>query len=350
MPTAAVVAAALSGSAVVAAPAPEATAAAPPTAVAPAAPALPTVTPVAPTPPPVSGMPPAFAAQFDTPTAQTLATHRIRDGVGGIVRTLVVAALVAGAVFAGRYAWDWNEDRHSDAAAAEVLPAASVAALDARFVAFRGGDGSPVTAHVDLATGDYVVSVVDVNDLARRGDEYWMRSAADGEWVPASAELLDSAADARATIAEASLVMISDVLPVETHPYVTVTADETVVLSGQTMEGPQVIEISELEARPTAVDPEVLVRHLTVTIDRLALRTDDPNLARSSGLDGTSPLVIDIWVDRTGVVRKMSTPAGTSGLPDEYELISASSDGLGPLADLGLPAPFSVVPPQEVGE
>lgn len=338
----------MSGPAVVAAPAREATADAPPTA-APAVPALPTVTPVAPTPPSVSGMPPAFAAQFDTPPAQTLRTHRVRDAVGGIVRTLVVAALVAGAVFAGRYAWDWNEDRHSEAAAA-VLPATSVAALDARFVVFRGGDGSPVTAHVDLANGDYVVSVADANDLARRGDEYWMRSGTDGQWVPASAELLASAAETRAMIAEASLVMISDVLPVETHPYITVTADETVVLSGQTMAGPQVIEISEPEAQPTAVEPEVLVRHLTVTIDRLALRTDDPALARSSGLDGTSPLVIDIWVERTGVVRKMSTPAGTSGLSGEYELISASSDGLGPLADLGLPEPLTVAPPQEVAQ
>ncbi len=358
-----------------------------PVAAASMAPALPTVTPPTPTPPPATGFPPALAGQFESPQAQSLESHRVRDAVGSIVRTLAIAALVAAAVFAGRYGWQWNEDRHSDAVAAEVLPATPVAAVDARFVAFRSVDGNPTTAHVDLATGDFVANVSATTELARRGDEYWMRDAADGLWVPASPELLNSAAEALETIEGASLVMISDVLPVDAYPYVTVTADEMVVLSGRTLRGPEVIEVTESEssddepsddriatagnsdpllddvvdniANP-AVDDQatapiptggrVFVRHLTVTIDRLALRTGDPYLAESSRLDGATPLVIDIWVDRTGVVRQLSTAAGAGGLPAEYELISATSDGLGPLADLGLPTPVPVAPTEEVAQ
>ena len=314
-------------------------------------PALPTVAPPAPAPPGAAGMTPASASPFDAPEAPPLETHRARDAVGGIVRTLVVAAVVAVAVFGGRYAFDWNEDRHSDPVAADVLPATPVPAVDARFVEFQGGS-TPVTAHVDLATRDFVASISATTELARRGGEYWIRDGANDPWVPASAEFLDTVSTELETIDGASLVMISDVLPVGSHPYVTVTADETVTVPGSALQGPQVIVVGEPVTDADVTTPvaqQVLTRHLTVTVDRLALRAADPYLAESSRLSGSTPLVIDIWVDSAGVVRQMSSAAGASDLPSEYQLLSASVNGPGPLADLGLP-PLPVAPTEEVAE
>ena len=291
-------------------------------------------------------MPPAFASAFDTPTTRPIATHRVRDAVGGIVRTLLVAVLVAGAVFGGRYAWDWNEERHSAAAVTEVLPATPVPAPDVRFVQFRGGPSGSVTAHVDLASSDYVADIT-TTQLARRSGEYWTRNVADGIWAPASAEFLDSVADERNAVEQASLLMITDVIPLGAQPYVTVTADEVVMLSGEAIPGPEVIPVDPPDNDDRAIDGQqgaavsarvgVAARHVTLTVDRLALRSADPTLAESSGLGGALPLVLDIWVDATGVVWKMTAPAGENSVAAEYELISAAQVGAGPLDDLGLP-------------
>jgi hypothetical protein len=311
------------------------------------APALPTLTPV-PAPTPASSLPPTFASAFDTPTAKPIATHRVRDAVGGLVRTLFVAALVAGAVFGGRYVWDWNEDRHSDAVATEVLPATPVPAANARFVQFRGGPGASVTAHVDLATSDYVAEI-SATQLARRSGEYWMRDVVDGVWVPASAEFLERVDDAREAAEQASVLMITDVIPVEARPYATVSADEVVTLAGEAISGPEVIDVHSPDdgsADPTIDGQQlasvsagvgVVARHLTLEVDRMGLSAADPALAEASGLGGTSPLVLDIWVDATGVVRKLTALAGGASPAPEYELISVALDGAGPLADLGLP-------------
>jgi len=307
---------------------------------------LPTLAPAipAPAPAPASSLPSTFASAFDSPTTRPIATHRIRDAVGGIVRTLLVAALVAGVVFGGRYAWDWNEERHSEAAITEVLPATPVPAADVRFVQFRGGPSGSVTAHVDLVSSDYVADIA-TSQLARRSGEYWVRNIPDGIWVPASAEFLDSVADERNAAEQASLLMITDVIPVGAQPYVTVTADEVVTLAGEAIPGPEVIEVDSPDTDDQAIDGQrtaavpagVVTRHVTLTVDRLALQTADAALAESSGLGGTLPLVLDIWVDATGVVWKMTAPAGERSLVPDYLLISAAQDGAGPLADLGLP-------------
>ena len=76
----------------------------------------------------------------------------------------------------------------------------------------------------------------------------------------------------------------------------------------------------------TPVGQQVLTRHLTVSVDRLALRAADPFLAKSSRLGGSSPLVIDIWVDSTGVVRQLSTPLERVTFRPSYQLLSASSE------------------------
>ena len=318
------------------------------------APSLPAVVPAV---SPASGMP-AFAPQFEPPTAEARPRRRVRESVGAIVRTVLIAALVAGAVFAGRYAWQWNQDREADTVAAEVLPATPVPAVDARFVEFRRGVAPPVSAHVDLASGDFVADISTAR-VARRGGQYWMGGAADGVWMPASAEFLVDAADAIATVEQAALVMVSDVLPVEVYPYATVADDEVVALPGRAIDGPEVIELSApdeagaddvTDGRPVApqVVGEVVVRHLTVTVDGLALRSADPLLAASSGLGADSSFVIEIWIDPTGVVRKMSTSADLPGLAATYELVSTSLDGPGPLDDLALPDSPPAPPSDEV--
>jgi hypothetical protein len=237
------------------------------------------------------------------------AAHRVCDAVGGIVRTLLVAALVAGPVFGGRYAWDWNEERHSEATLSEVLPATPVPAVDVRFAQFRGGSSGSVTAHVDLASPDYVADIA-TSQLARRDSEYWMRNIAEGVWVPASTEFLESIADERNAAEQAALLMITDVISVGAQPYVPVTADEVITLAGEAIPGPKVIEVDSPdtdrgaidEQRTAAVPAGVVTRHVTLTVDRLAVQTADAALAESSGLGGTLALVLDIWVDATSCV------------------------------------------------
>lgn len=338
---------------------------------APAAPA-PAPAPVVPVPAPVVPVPappqpvgtapaaPGVLADFAAPGVPgQLTPHRGRDAFGAVVRTIVVAALVAAAVFGGRAAWDWNEGRH-DQPASEVFPAGEVSALPVQTITFvRDLDGSgQMSATVDLTTGDYLVDVGDTS-VARRGQLFFERSIAETDWVPTTEQGLASRSVALTRAEHAFLVMITDALPVEAHPFVTIVNDESVALPGSVIPGPEAIDIDEIESGPqldeittsgnsdvilddvindiadpafdgdagsTPTGPQVLTRHLTITVDRAAFTAAQPRAAHQFGFAGTTPVDVDVWVDSSGVVRKMSAPAGVGRLGQYYQLIDATLD------------------------
>jgi hypothetical protein len=338
-------------------------------------PVLPSIAP--PAQPPTAGVPvelgaPLHGAPMDGPTANQVPKRGIRAGIGSMLRTAIVAALVAGAVFGGRFGWQWNQDRHAEAAAAEILPETPVAPVDSRYIEFQLERSDVVRAHVDLANGDFVATISGSTDVARTGGEYWTRDVGSDVWVPATPEFVESQTESLSAIEQASVVTVSDVLPVETHPYLTVVSDEAVALTGTMIPGQGVIEVDA----PTATDDEagddvivtagnadpsldvvddianpavdsrsaettpaggvVFTRHLTVSIDRSGLWSTQPHLAESIDLVGDQPAQIELWIDATGVIRKMSAPSDVSRLWGEYELIAASSEGPGPVDALAV--------------
>jgi len=329
----------------------------------------------APVPPHVAAVPPAVAALpvppgampgLDLPgvppAAGQLPSHRGRDAFGAIVRTLVIAALVAAAVFGGRAAWDWNEGRH-ETQAGDVLPAEELAALPVQSVTFVrdvNGTGQMVAA-VDLSTGDYLLGVGAI-EVARHEGMLYQQVLGEPGWVPTNEEALASSSSALARAEAAFLVMISDLLPVESHPYLTIVSDESVELPGSPVPGAEVIEIASVEGPPevdeirTSGDSDVILddviddiasptyggetgsaysgplvptRHLTITLDRAAFSAGEPGTAYEYGLGGTTPVEIEVWVDSTGVLRKMIAPADVGRLGQYYELLAAPVDGPG---------------------
>lgn len=299
-------------------------------------------------------------ADFAVPDAPgQLTPHRGRDAFGAVVRTLVIAALVAAAVFGGRAAWDWNEDRH-DQQASEALPAQDVPAPPVQTVTFVRdlGAAGQMAATVDLANGDYLVEVGDIA-VARDDEVLYQRPLGETAWIPTNEQELAARSSALARAENAFLVMISDALPAESHPFLTIVDDESVELPGPVIPGVEAIEIDEIEAGPeldeittsgnsdVIVDdvvndiadpafggedgspptgPQVLTRHLTITVDRAAFTAAEPRAAHLYGFDGTTPVDVEVWVDSAGIIRKMSAPADVGRLGRYYQLTGASVD------------------------
>lgn len=125
--------------------------------------ALPSLPAVAAAPAAPSATPSAHAANIgpvqNEPTTAKASTRSKANVVGTIVRILLVAVLVAGAIVGGRFGWDWYQARQAGAVA--DLPDDSVHPPQGRYVEFSfgsdsrvPGESAEVTAVVDLATGD----------------------------------------------------------------------------------------------------------------------------------------------------------------------------------------------------
>jgi hypothetical protein len=305
----------------------------------------------------------------------TLSSRRVHNAVGSIVRTLIIAGLVGGLGFGARYGWEWNQDREAAAVPRVVplLPVEPVPPVDARYVTYRFAhdqgqsqvgqlNESGFTVSIDLTTNAFhVTSTVENATIqsARTSDGAdWLRDGL-GVYQPvvypdqaAVSELSDVLVDIP------SLVTISDLLPVETHPFLTVVSDDVISVNGTAFGGPDVIGLEAsvdpdtpddafdaLESPPASLvistAGQVQVRHLSVTLDHIAFARAHPGVASRLNVlmpvdaDGmaiqATSVAYDMWIDRTGMIRRLSVPSGFTQFEGGYELVSIATTGPGPL-------------------
>lgn len=320
----------------------------------------------------------------------TLPSRRIQNAMGAIVRTLVIAGIIAALVFGGRYAWKWNQDR--EAADTAALPTEPVAPIDAKFASIATTRETPTSSgetraaiDIDLSTGDLFASVETTLgnvSIARLDGVFWANDAAVG-WAPMSPELLSTYAWTIDAASQAAVLTISDVIPADSHPYVTVLRNSAESIQGTEYTGDDVLDVGDPNSADTAdvdegistsgnsdaflddtlddvINPAlaeqagdqapavttVRVRQLIVSIDRDAMADADPHLAVELGFDQPGTVQIELWVDRSGVIRRMTAPDGATMYGGGYELVGASSVGQGPLAGVD----FSAAPVTEEGQ
>ena len=183
-----------------------------------------------------------------------------------------------------------------------------------------------VLLRADLETGEALAVVSGDLSIARSDDGVWSRESGVEDWTPASAVFLERNALVVEMIENASILTVTDVLPAAVHPHVRIVDDESVVDPGIVAIGAGVLDM----------DGDGNVRHLVLEVDRNALRVAEPVLATQLNLAGDGVVEIEIWLDRTGVVRRLSAPSGVTIAGGEYRLVSAESTGPGPLDDLDL--------------
>jgi hypothetical protein len=235
---------------------------------------LPTISPVAPA---VPQSPLAAVDIFGDPLqaagqGATIKPQRIRNAFGSAVRTLIVAALLGGAVFGGRFGYDWYRDR--EAAPASVLPLEPVAPIDARFVTYAFDIDTPERmkffVSTDLATGDSLTTIdngTSLTRLARTQGAEWISSAG-GAWV-SNGSIQDGALD------DDQLFTITDLFPVDMHSYVTVISDESVAIFGTPYVGPKVIDVGEVTVPASETDDNISDNISDNVIDNVGDSSDE---------------------------------------------------------------------------
>ncbi len=248
-------------------------------------------------------------------------------------RRLGAAAIIAGFAVAGVFGWQWNEARHDAAAAANVLPSEPVDTSDLELVEFEVDRSVDVSVRADLASGEALAVVSGGLSIARTDDGFWTREPGVEDWTPATSSFLERNGLVIDLIKDASIVTVTDVFPAEVHPYLRVVDDRSVADPDIVPVGPSVLEI----------DGDGTVRQLTLRVDRNALSAVAPLLARRLSLAGDDPVDVEIWLDRAGVVRRLSAPTGVTIVGGGYLLVSAGTDGAGPFEDLD-PDAFEIAP------
>lgn len=291
-----------------------------------------------PTTPPVAGPPPAAVAEPPgLPTGVHLPSAPPSAGAAEDQRRwprrLAAAVTATALVAAGAFGWQWNEGRHDAASAARILPSEPVAAPDADLVEFTIDRIVDVSVRADLASGDTLAVVSGGLAIARTDDAFWTREAGADAWTRATPTFLARNPAIVAAIEDARVVTITDVLPAEVHGYLHVVDDRSADVPDVVAVGSTVIDVRS----------DGNVRQLTLRVDRAALTASEPFLARRLQLAGDDPVDIELWVDRAGVVWRMSAPPDVTSIGGEYRLVAATTTGPGPLDDLD-PDAFVVVP------
>ena len=239
---------------------------------------------------------------------------------------------MAGLVAAGVFGWQWNEARHDAASAARVLPAEPVPAPDLALVEIEIDRSVAMSLRADLESGDALAVVSGDFSIAHSDEGFWTRESGVEGWTPATAAFLERNAPIVEMIENASILTVTDVFPSAVHPYLRIVDDESIV---------------DPDVRPTgpdAIDIDGDVRRLVVQVDRNALRFAEPVLATQLNLAGEGVVDVEIWLDRAGVVRRLSAPADATIVGGEYRLVSADVVGAGPL-DQFAPGTFVNAPP-----
>jgi hypothetical protein len=240
-----------------------------------------------------------------------------------------VATLVA----AGAFGWQWNEGRHDAASAAHILPSEPVAAPAVDLIEFTIDRTVDVSVRADLASGDALAVVSGGLAIARTDGVFWTREAGAEAWARASPAFIARNPGIIAAIEDAGVVTITDVLPPAVHRYLHVVDDRSADVPDVVADGPSVIDVRG----------DGNVRQLTLRVDRAALTASEPLLARRLRLVGDDSIDIEVWLDRSGVVWRLSAPPEVTSIGGEYRLVSATTTGPGPLDDVD-PDAFAVVP------
>ncbi|WP_420453193.1 hypothetical protein [Ilumatobacter sp.] len=331
--------------------------------------------------------PAAPAASSYTSFETTASDERAQESGGGlvaalgsIVRTLVVAIVVALVVVAGRIGWERYESFESGAVA--ELPDATVRPPAGRHLAVRlGGDvdpnvpgatGTTVTVTADLATGDAVATSTDGSAYRSGPGGVEHRADAGAGWVPVTPEQLAADGAVVGFLRRPSALTITDVLPAETHRHLTVVSDSVESIPGRPLgvPGESVLPVSSggtVAPSPTptptpadvatppapgagadgSVPSTVAVRHLVVILDVAAMRTSRDGAAVAAGWAGdeTGTTQIELWVDASGALRRMVTTGDPFGVGDRYELVGIGDD---PAALLAGPV-AAATPPSTAG-
>ncbi len=269
--------------------------------------------------------------------AEPPSTSAPRRQRGRWPRRVGAAVIGAAVIAAGVVGWQWNEGRHDAASAARILPSEPVDAPDVSLVQFELDRAIDIVVHAELGSGDALAEISGGFSLARSDGEFWTREVAAGAWTPASPVFLQRNSGVVELIEHASVVTVTDVFPAEVYPYLNVVDDRSAPDPGITLSGPTVVD----------VDGERTVRKLTLRVDRPRLGADEPSLARRLQLTGDDPVDVEVWLDRTGVVVRLSAPAGVTTVGGAYRLVAATTSGAGPFDDFS-PGVFDA--PSRIGE
>ncbi len=117
---------------------------------------------------------------------------------------------------------------------------------------------------------------------------------------------------------------ITDIFPAAVHPFLDIVDDRSVDVPEISPSGPTVIDVRD----------GATIRQLTLRVDRDALGAAEPLVARRLQLTGDGPVDVVVWIDRTGVVWRLSAPPDVTAIGGEYRLVSASDTGPEPLGDV----------------
>lgn len=283
-----------------------------------------------PTSAPVAGpVPAALAWQHAEPATVVVPTAPLEPPVAASPprrgrRWLVAALLIVGVGVAGVLGWQWNEQRHEAASAPQVLPAEVGEPTIDGVIAFEVDRAVDVRIWADLDSGEAIAEVADRYWIARTGDGYVTRERGGDEWVPATPALLRANTAVADLLDDPALIRLTDLVPSDVHDYIDIADDREVDAVVDPARGPNVLAVG----RPDAV------RQLTLRIDRRRLTEDQPLRAELLGLAGGDPAEIIVWVDRTGLVHRVTAPVGVTTVGGGYALLAVDAETAGPLDEL----------------
>lgn len=280
-----------------------------------------------PTSAPVAGpVPAALHLQQPTPDAPVVPRGRlgpaappppIRRGLRWVGAVVLVGAVAV----AGLLGWQWNERRHDAASAPQVLPTVIGEPTIGGVIEFEIDRAVDVRVWADLDDGEVIAEVADRYWIARTGDGYLTREGDGGEWTPATPALLRANTDVVDLLDDPTPIVLTDLVPSDVHDYIDIADDREVDAAIDPGRGPTAL----------AVDRPDAVRRLTLRIDRRRLTDDQPLRAELLGLAGGDPAEIIVWVDRTGLVHRVTAPVGVTTIGGSYALVAVDVETRSPL-------------------
>ncbi len=279
-----------------------------------------------------------------------------------VVRTAIVAVLVAGVGSAARFGWDAYQDRSTDTSEfAEttqtflpplgsplptgdpLLPVGGY--IDFRFAIDNSATGQATTGRVresmtsthhvyDLSFRDTATDPADEIVYDIRGERVVAQVRGSAEWFDVPDESVKEELEELVSFSNVVLTM-HDLVPIEMHPFVSVLAEtdeelQIVPLSPAPPPPPAIDTSDELVVVPATTIPVVTtftaspgssdvtrppgpvpVRHYQLQIDAPAFAAAEPaaysDWVRLDFISGTTD-TFDIWIDDLGIVRQFEGP------------------------------------------
>lgn len=306
----------------------------------------------------------AWTPEPVTPTVR--ARRQRRSPVRSLFGMVFAAALAAGAGAGAHLGYDWYTereeppvaatapDRPSDLAAWNQVDPPAVRYTDTATTIVTSGGMREVTTHRDLVSGSRLVTVSETNadgdtstfDVELRDAAAFLRTAPDAPWAPVPVE------EATAIIGDEGLTdvyTVSDLFPIEALPFVSILESEELKLPLGAIRQQPIPTVGDGVAAPDDTDPVIdddaaaddaaaaeqpldagdvrrptQVWHFRVLLDVDAFRAAEGaafeawerQLGRAAGSH------FEVWIDRNGIVRRLTIDA--EGVKLTQTLISAA--------------------------